>query len=141
MSAEDSSRSLPAAFGARVQAELDKREWSHETLAGLSGISRPQITNYIRGNNVPGLDKVQKVAQALGTDPWKLLQPEEPAKPGLAPAPISGLDDLVQCLHEIAQGDAAKLIEMFWDLLEFKFPEQARKFRKPRQKNPREGNN
>lgn len=45
---------------------MKHRKWSHQDLADRTGIQRPQITTYLKGSTMPGLDKVGAIASALG---------------------------------------------------------------------------
>jgi transcriptional regulator with XRE-family HTH domain len=44
-------------------------------LSQKTGIKGPQLQRYITGKNVPGLDILDRIAKALGIDPWELIKP------------------------------------------------------------------
>ncbi len=51
---------------------------SQDKLAGLSGLSQSTISEMLAvadGAHEPSLDKLERVAYALGLDPWQLLKP------------------------------------------------------------------
>jgi len=71
------------------------RRWTQQHLAKESGVSSTSISNYERGETMPGTDERRKVAAALGV-------------------PLAGLDRLaaaggLRACHRIAGPDRRKL--------------------------------
>lgn len=64
---------LSKKFGIRVKFERIKRNWSQEKLAEEADIGRTTITNLERNTSSPTLDMVEKIAKALGYEPYELL--------------------------------------------------------------------
>ena len=61
------------AFGAAVRERRQAREWTQEHLAERSGVSALQIGFCERGDNVPKLTLILRIAKALGVRPGELL--------------------------------------------------------------------
>lgn len=53
-------------FGHRMKVARVDKKWNQEDLAQASGVDRNSIARYETGETVPGLDKVYKIATALG---------------------------------------------------------------------------
>lgn len=53
-------------FGQRLYRELLKRNISQLELAERTGIPQPQLSNYIRGKNIPSFYNIDKISKALG---------------------------------------------------------------------------
>ena len=64
---------LSKKFGIRIKFERIKRNWSQEQLADEAEIGRTTITNIERNFSSPTLDIVEKLAKALGYEPYELL--------------------------------------------------------------------
>lgn len=86
---------LAAAFGSAVRAARTKRGVAQEALANLAGIERSHVGKVERGEHMPTLAAVLKIAAALdlpGADlvasAQALLPPGHPAhRPGQRPTP------------------------------------------------------
>ena len=61
------------AFGAAVRERRMARQWTQERLAEEAGVSALQIGFMERGDNVPKLTLILRVAQALRVRPGELL--------------------------------------------------------------------
>jgi len=61
------------AFGAAVREHRKAREWTQEQLAERAGVSALQIGFCERGDNVPRLALILRIAQALRVRPGELL--------------------------------------------------------------------
>ena len=61
------------AFGAAVRAHRKARDWTQEGLAERAGIAAIQVGFIERGENVPKLTQVLRIAQALGVRPGELI--------------------------------------------------------------------
>ena len=63
-------------FQKRVAEALEANSMSQEDLAQKLGCSRQNVSQYICGNRVPGLDMVERFAEALGIADGKELLEE-----------------------------------------------------------------
>jgi transcriptional regulator with XRE-family HTH domain len=61
------------AFGAAVRERRKARGWTQERLAEEAGVSALQVGFIERGDNVPKLTHILRVAQALRVRPGELL--------------------------------------------------------------------
>jgi len=59
-------------FSARLTAELQKRDWSQEYLAKITGVGQPAISNMINRNCRPQRRTIIKIAKALNVQPEEL---------------------------------------------------------------------
>ena len=66
-------KTLSYKFGKRIKFERIKLDWSQEVLAEKADISRSTITSVERNSSSPTLDVVEKLAKALGYEPYELL--------------------------------------------------------------------
>lgn len=64
---------LAKKFATRVRFERIKRNFSQEKLAELAGIGRSTLTQIEAQTSSPTLDIVEKIASALGFEPYELL--------------------------------------------------------------------
>ena len=64
---------LAKKFATRVRFERIKRKYSQEKLAELAGIGRSTLTQIEAQTSSPTLDIVEKIASALGFEPYELL--------------------------------------------------------------------
>ena len=64
---------LAKKFATRVRFERIKRKFSQEKLAELAGIGRSTLTQIESQTSSPTLDIVEKIASALGFEPYELL--------------------------------------------------------------------
>ena len=64
---------LAKKFATRVRFERIKRKFSQEKLAELAGIGRSTLTHIEAQTSSPTLDIVEKIASALGFEPYELL--------------------------------------------------------------------
>ena len=61
------------AFGAAVRERRKARGWTQERLAEAAGVSALQVGFCERGDNVPKLTLILRIAQALRVRPGELL--------------------------------------------------------------------
>lgn len=62
----------------RLREILHERGLTLQAFAKISGISQPNLSNYINGNTSPTLDMLQRIADSLNIHVCDLLQePEE----------------------------------------------------------------
>jgi len=61
------------AFGAAVRERRKAKNWTQERLAEVAGVSALQIGFCERGDNVPKLTLVLRIAKALGVRPGELI--------------------------------------------------------------------
>lgn len=45
---------------------IQAKGWTHEQLAKSSGVSRPTISEYLKGNQIPDINKFSEMINALG---------------------------------------------------------------------------
>lgn len=64
---------LAKKFATRVRFERIKRKFSQEKLAELAGIGRSTLTQIEAQTSSSTLDIVEKIASALGFEPYELL--------------------------------------------------------------------
>lgn len=64
---------LAKKFATRVRFERIKRKYSQEKLAELAGIGRSTLTQIEAQTSSPTLDIVEKIASALGFEPYEML--------------------------------------------------------------------
>ena len=64
---------LAKKFSTRIRFERIKRRYSQEKLAEMAGIGRSTLTQLEAHSSSPTLDIVEKLAKALGYEPYELL--------------------------------------------------------------------
>lgn len=79
---------LAAAFGAAVRAARTTRGIAQETLALLSRIERSHVGKIERGEHMPTLAAVLKIARALGMSGAELIAAAEALLPAGYPATV-----------------------------------------------------
>ncbi len=67
------NKTLSFKFGKRIKFERIKRDWTQEQLADHANIGRTTVANLEKNNSSPTLDIVEKLARALGYEPYELL--------------------------------------------------------------------
>jgi transcriptional regulator with XRE-family HTH domain len=70
---DDLSAAVARDFGAKLRQAREGAGLTQEALADLSGISRTAISPLERGQHMPRLDTLIKLAGALGTEPCELI--------------------------------------------------------------------
>lgn len=59
----------------RLQFLLQEKEWSQSYLAQIAGVHQAKLSEWIRGKNVPSMEDLQLLAEALDVkDPKSLLE-------------------------------------------------------------------
>lgn len=62
-----------------------------------SGISRAALEFWLASDRIPRLDQLDRIAAALGVQPWELLKPEEALPTPPKPTPtVEGLTDVIK---------------------------------------------
>ena len=61
------------AVGERLRVLILERGWNQSELARKSGMRPSNVSNYLRGSNVPNPRQLAKLAEALGTTPADIL--------------------------------------------------------------------
>ena len=93
-----------------LASEMEKRRFSQRALAKKTGISQPVVSRVLSGEKAPSVDFCNRVAQALGESPEKLLR-----LAGILPASPASEDDTLQELIELARNlppeDRTELLE------------------------------
>ena len=64
-----------AILAANVVMLREKKEWSQEMLGFESGLHRTFIAHVERQARNISIDNIEKIATALGVEPYQLLQP------------------------------------------------------------------
>ena len=67
--------SIADIFAHNLVTLLKMEGWSDAELARRSGVSNRAIGMYRKGEHVPSIDAVEKIAQAFGYPAWELLHP------------------------------------------------------------------
>ena len=62
----------------KLSAEIESGKISKTELCRKTGFSRSLLDAYLKGTTTPGLDAIQRAAEAIGKEPWQLLGPDEP---------------------------------------------------------------
>ena len=70
---DDLSAAVARDFGAKLRKARQASGLSQEALADLSGMTRTAISPLERGDHMPRLDTVIKLAGALGKEPCELI--------------------------------------------------------------------
>jgi transcriptional regulator with XRE-family HTH domain len=75
------TKTLPAKalFGQRLRAARVEIALSQEELADQAELHRTYIGQVERGERNISVDNMEKLAEAVGQDLWRMLQPEERA--------------------------------------------------------------
>lgn len=71
------SEQLPELFGLTVRQQRERLGWSQERLAESADLNRSYVGELERGQAVPSLITLDKLARALGQSPSKLLAQTE----------------------------------------------------------------
>lgn len=66
--------SLSERFRRNVRIACDERGWSVNRLADFAGLGRGYVSEMMRGEKIPTLTTVEKIADALEADPCELLK-------------------------------------------------------------------
>lgn len=72
------SEYIAGLLAANVRKLLDEKGWSQLKLADESGIRAPAINRVMKGTHPPAAKTLQKIADALGVEPYLLLIPPDP---------------------------------------------------------------
>lgn len=71
----------------RIKDVLKEKKVTVVSLAGMIGITQPNMSNIVNGKSTPSLETLEKIATALDVPMWQLLaSPEEvqPKKDGIS---------------------------------------------------------
>lgn len=77
-------------------------------------LQRSAVDRWLKDKGGPSLESLDRIALAFGEEPWQLLQP---APQAVQEVPIPGLPRLIQELKKLDQGQAAKFVEIFLEIL------------------------
>lgn len=64
---------LSERVGRRIRRALEKQGWSQARLARELGISEKQISRYVHGKHLPGLRRLERIAELLGVPAEELM--------------------------------------------------------------------
>jgi len=78
-------------LAARITSLLDRRGWKPAHLAEASGISRPEVSLYVRARRLPGDQKMEAIAAALECTEEDLLPGIKARREGGGPRPSQDL--------------------------------------------------
>lgn len=65
----------PKTLAKKLAAFIDGKEMSKMGLHKRTGLTRDSINDYLSETTVPRLDQVDRLAEAMGVEPWQLIQP------------------------------------------------------------------
>jgi transcriptional regulator with XRE-family HTH domain len=99
----------------KVNKLIDDGIFSKAHICREAGFSKSQLDGYLKGNTIPTVDAVDRLAKAVEQKPWELIRPPEP---GLQEVPIPGLAELVQALKNLDQGKAAQHVLTFMEIID-----------------------
>ena len=71
---------LTRIFADRVREAALAKGYSINRLADFAGLSRGFVSEMLRGQKVPSLDTVERIAAALDVEAWRLLRDEKAAQ-------------------------------------------------------------
>lgn len=81
-------------------------------LAEEMGVSQPMVQQYLGGKNKPGLDVLERFAEALKTSPWELIKPPSASSlPSLPPPLLPILLEIATLLPSMNKGEVDVLLE------------------------------
>jgi transcriptional regulator with XRE-family HTH domain len=90
-------------FRSRLSKRLSERG-AKSAFCRKTGISRSLLDQWIRGESVPGLDSLERVASGLDVTPWDLIKPE-----GSEPSHSPAIASLAAIIPAISDDEAEKL--------------------------------
>jgi len=99
-----------------VTQELNRRGWTHTQLAINAGVSRPAVSNTLRGVLHPSCEFCIKVANALDVAPEYLLRLAGILPPGFPATPVDSptlqqLVELARTLPAERQEEALRYVQ------------------------------
>lgn len=74
-------KTLRSVLARNIRATAKEKGKALNTWAELAGISRAQLYAVLGRTTAPTIDWVEKLAQAVDIEPWKLLTPSEQLPP------------------------------------------------------------
>ena len=89
------------AFGARLAALRQEREWTQAQLAEKLGVRVKAVTYYEREVSSPTTRTLSRVAEALGVEPSELLDATSAKRAARKPGPASQLEQRIAALREL----------------------------------------
>lgn len=105
-------------FKKSVERVMTEKGMNQRDLAKALQVAPPGLSRLLADQTSPRLDTVERIAHALGQEPWQLLRPDEPAKP--TQAGIPHLSKFIDELEKLPQGDAIQVLKAAWKVLEVK---------------------
>lgn len=57
----------------RIKDVLKEKKVTVVSLAGMIGITQPNMSNIVNGKSTPSLETLEKIATALGVEMWELF--------------------------------------------------------------------
>lgn len=98
-------------FKDRLRQAIDKRNLSSSDLARLSGVDRSSISRYLKGEKMPKVDKLKRLAAVLYVNPDWLLGDNVPEAP--QPVALSPLEnDLINDFRALNAEDKFVILEI-----------------------------
>jgi transcriptional regulator with XRE-family HTH domain len=94
-------------FRGWLQAALDSNQISKAELHRKTGIARPSIDAYLEGSDI-GLKALQRVADAIGLEPWEVLRPHDNQKGPRSPL----IAEIVRRLERLDERQIRALLGM-----------------------------
>lgn len=73
------STTIASEIGQRIARHRKRAGMSQTALAAAAGLHRTNVWRFETGENVPKIDTLYRIADALGVLPWSLLPEPEPS--------------------------------------------------------------
>lgn len=110
-------------FGQRVKQYREAKGYTQEQLAQLIGVAKTTITGYERGNRAPDVEKIKKLAIALGVTGDDLLDTGLSAEAEIEPTEEEIRQRIDLALNRLTLGGKKKVAEYAEDLVEPRYRE------------------
>lgn len=95
----------------RIKDVLKEKKVTVVSLAGMIGITQPNMSNIVNGKSTPSLETLEKIANALGVDITELFVPSSSGgiigviRIGETNYNINSVSDLSNLLNRIEKGE------------------------------------
>jgi transcriptional regulator with XRE-family HTH domain len=103
-----------------LELALSVRNMTQKELCSKIGIDPSQLGRWIHGRNTPGIDQIEKIADALGVSTSSLLTDPESAEDRISPQV-----ELAEEVEDLTEGQARAVLAIVRNLL--KANDEARK--------------
>lgn len=100
-------------FGLRLDSAMKTRGWTQGQLEHYSGVGQSHISQIVRGETRPRIDKAVALARALGVSlDWLAGLPPQPGVDSLEP----DAQELVEAYHRLDEAHRQVVLNMVRDL-------------------------